>query len=157
MTRPTTMPGYAGHLKATAPTIAEGLQASGYHTAMFGKWHVSNTVERPEHMQDLNRQRFPQVFSPIEQYPSRRGFETYYGTIWGVVNYFNPFSLVDGETPVKELSKDFYITDAINERAAAYGRSQAGSDTPFFISVAPNARPWPLPARAADVARSRDL
>jgi arylsulfatase A-like enzyme len=92
MTQATSSPGYAGHLKPTAPTIAEVLQANGYHTAMFGKWHVSNTLERSEHMKDLNRQTFPEVFSPIEQYPTRRGFETYYGTLWGVVNYFNPFS-----------------------------------------------------------------
>src|SRR5881394_3170443 len=45
MTAKTPLPGYAGRLKATAPTIAEVLKASGYHTAMLGKWHVSNTIE----------------------------------------------------------------------------------------------------------------
>src|SRR5438552_16978141 len=125
MTEKTSLPAYAGRLKPTAPTIAEVLKAGGYHTAMFGKWHVANTIERPEHMKDLNRLRFPEVFSPIEQYPTRRGFETYYGTIWGVVDYFNPFSLVNGEMPVKELPEDFYITDALNHRAAEYIKAQA--------------------------------
>jgi arylsulfatase len=155
MTRKTDMPGYAGRLKPTAPTIAEVLRASGYRTAMFGKWHVANALERPEHMKDLNRQRFPEVFSPIEQYPTRRGFETFYGTIWGVVNFFNPFSLVDGEEPVKELPDDFYITDAINRRAAAYIKAQSNSQQPFFIYIAHNAPHWPLHARAADIEKYR--
>ena len=156
MTEKTPLPGYGGRLKPTAPTIAEVLKSAGYHTAMFGKWHVSNTLERPDHMLDLNRQRFPDFFSPIEQYPTRRGFETFYGTIWGVVNYFNPFSLVDGETPVKELPDDFYITDALNDHAADYIHSQANSDQPFFIYLAHNAPHWPLHALAEDVAKYRD-
>ena len=81
MTERTPLPVYAGHIKPTAPTVAEVLKASGYRTAMFGKWHVSNTLQRPEHLRDLNRQRFPEVFSPIEQYPTRRGFGEYYGNI----------------------------------------------------------------------------
>ena len=122
---------------------------------MFGKWHVANTLERPGHMLDLNRQRFPEVFAPIEQYPTRRGFELFYGTIWGVVNYFNPFSLVDSESPVTDVPADFYITDALNDHAADYIRSQAKSDQPFFIYLAHNAPHWPLHARAEDVAKYR--
>jgi arylsulfatase len=155
MTEKTSLPAYAGRLKPTAPTIAEVLRASGYHTAMFGKWHVANTAEFADHMNVLNRRRFPPVFASVEQYPTRRGFETFYGTIWGVVDYFNPFSLVDGETPVKELPEDFYITDALNQHAAAYIKAQAGADQPFFVYLAHNAPHWPLHARAEDVQKYR--
>lgn len=156
MSQKTDLPAYAGRLKPTAPTIAEVLKTAGYRTAAFGKWHVSNTLERPEHLRDLNRQRFPEVFSPIEQYPTRRGFDTFYGTIWGVVDYFNPFSLVDGETPVKELPEDFYITDAINQHAADFIRKAPEDHKPFFIYIAHNAPHWPLHARQQDIETYRD-
>src|SRR3954469_10288702 len=110
MNERTKLPAYSGALKPTTPTIAEVLKAGGYRTAHFGKWHVSNTLQRPDHMQDLNRRRFPDAFSSIEQYPTRRGFDEYWGGIWGVVDYYNPFSLVDGERPVKDLPADFYMT-----------------------------------------------
>ena len=156
MTQRTPLPAYAGRLKPTAPTVAEVLKADGYKTAMFGKWHVSNTLERADHMSDLNRRTFPEVFSPVEQYPTRRGFDEYYGNIWGVVDYFNPFSLVDGEEPVKELPPDYYITDAINARAADFIRRQKGANQPFFLYVAHCAPHWPLHARPEDVEKYRD-
>ncbi len=153
MTERTALPAYLGHIKETAPTIAEVLKSAGYETAAFGKWHVSNTLQRAEHLKDLNRQAFPELFSPIEQYPTRRGFETYWGGIWGVLNYYNPFSLVDGEKPVTSLPENFYMTDAINDHAAAYIR--AAHEKPFFIYLAHNAPHWPLHAKAEDVEKYR--
>lgn len=155
MNERTKLPAYSGALKPTAPTVAEVLKAGGYKTAHFGKWHVSNTLQRPEHMRDLNRQAYPDVFSPIEQYPTRRGFDEFWGVIWGVVDYYNPFSLVDGEAPVKELPADFYMTDAINQHAADYVRRQKGVDQPFFMYLAHNAPHWPLHARPEDVEKYR--
>jgi arylsulfatase len=46
MTEDRHLPGYRGHLTDSVATIAELLKLSGYHTAMSGKWHVSNTVEQ---------------------------------------------------------------------------------------------------------------
>lgn len=155
MTEKTELPGYLGHLKPTAPTIAEVLAANGYRTAMFGKWHVANTLQRNDHLNDLNRLAFPKYFAPIEQYPTRRGFQEYWGGIWGVVNYFNPFALVDGEKPVTSLPDDFYMTDAINAHAADYIKRQKNSAQPFFMYLAHNAPHWPLHARAEDVAKYR--
>lgn len=152
----TALPAYAGALKPTMPTIAEVLKSAGYKTAAVGKWHVSNTTQRPDHLKDLNRQTFPETFSPVEQYPTRRGFDEYWGTLWGVVDYFNPFSLVDGETPVRELPADFYLTDAINAHAVDYVERQAGSTQPFFLYVAHCAPHWPLHARPEDIAKYRD-
>lgn len=153
----TALPSYSGALKPTTPTLAEVLKTAGYKSAAFGKWHVSNTSQRPDHLSDLNRQTFPETFSPIEQYPTRRGFDAYWGNIWGVVDYFNPFSLTEGEKPVKELPADFYITDAINSHAADYIKRQAGSEQPFFLYLAHCAPHWPLHARPEDIAKYRDV
>jgi arylsulfatase len=155
MNEKTARPAYSGALKPTAPTIAEVLRIAGYRTACFGKWHVSNTLQRADHMRDLNRQRFPDVFSPIEQYPTRRGFDAYWGDLWGVVNYFNPFSLVDGEMPVKELPENFYVTDAINQHAAKYVEQSRGNEQPFFMYLAHHTPHWPLMAPAETIEKYR--
>lgn len=146
--------GYLGHLTTNAVTIAEVLKDAGYHTAMSGKWHVSNTLTqktKEEQMAWLNHHKMAGDFSPLEQYPTNRGFEKYFGTIWGVVDYYDPFSLVSGTTPIQNVPKDYYHTDAINDTAVAYIKSYAGSDSPFFLYVAENAPHWPLMAKQSDI------
>ena len=99
MTTDRGLPGYRGFLTSNTITIAELLKDAGYHTGMVGKWHVSNTIEQKDpasQMKWLNHQVDHPLFSPIEQYPTRRGFEKYYGNISGVVDFFDPFSLVNG-------------------------------------------------------------
>ncbi len=152
-------PGYRGHLTRNAVTIAEVLKSAGYHTAMSGKWHVSNTPVQPSKQKQLNwlnHQSFHPYFSPVEQYPTNKGFEKFYGTIWGVVDYFDPFSLVYGTEAVKEVPDDYYHTDAINDSAAAFIRQFSESDKPFFVYVAENAPHWPLMAKPKDIAKYED-
>lgn len=152
-------PGYLGHIADNAVTLAEVLKSAGYHTAMSGKWHVSNTNGQPNRQDQLdwlNHQKYFSDFSPISQYPTSRGFEKYFGTIWGVVDYFDPFSLVSGTTPIKSVPKDYYHTDAINDTAVAYIKGYAQSDKPFFLYVAENAPHWPLMAKPEDIAKYKD-
>ncbi|MVT08899.1 arylsulfatase [Chitinophaga tropicalis] len=151
-------PGYRGHLTDNTVTLAEVLQSAGYHTAMCGKWHVSNTNGQPtkqEQLDWLNHRKAGGPFSPIAQYPTHRGFEKFFGTIWGVVDFYDPFSLVSGDQPIREVPKDYYHTDAINDTAVAYIRGYAGSKQPFFLYVAHNAPHWPLHALPEDIARYR--
>lgn len=152
-------PGYRGYLTENTVTIAEVLKTEGYQTAMSGKWHVSNTVEQPtkqEQLDWLNHQAYHPEFSPLSQYPVNRGFEKYYGTIWGVVDYFDPFSLVNGTEPVKAVPKNYYHTDAINDTAASYIKQMSKKEKPFFLYVAENAPHWPLMAEPEDIAKYRD-
>lgn len=141
-------------------TIAEVLGSAGYQTAMAGKWHLSvaETLRPPSrHLRWLNHQIDPdRPFAPLETYPVNRGFGRYYGNIWGVVNYFDPFSLVEGETPVESVPEDYYITDAITEKSVQYIQEMAASDDPFFLYVAHCAPHWPLHAPPEDIARYRD-
>ena len=140
-------------------TIAEALKAAGYQTAMSGKWHLSQTptLKPPaRHQKWLDHQVDPgRPFGPPETYPVRRGFDQHYGIIWGVINYFDPFSLVDGMDAVKDVPDDYYITDAINAHAVRYVQDMARVDKPFFLYVAYTAPHWPLHARKEDIARYR--
>ncbi len=104
-------PGYEGSIKQEAATIAEVLQEAGYNTGMVGKWHVSATAEIENHREWLANRLHNDEYVPLETHPLNRGFMDYYGVLWGVVNYYNPFSLVDGFTPVREFDKDYYIVN----------------------------------------------
>lgn len=151
--------GYKGHLGKNTVTIAEVLKEAGYRTAMTGKWHVSNTLTQPnaqEQMKWLNHQAEHPLFSPIAQYPTSRGFEKYYGTIWGVIDFFDPFSLVEGTTPVKDVPKDYYHTDAINDKTVDYIKEYSQSGSPFFLYVAHNAPHWPIQALPEDIEKYKD-
>ncbi len=152
-------PGYRGYLTENTVTLAEVLKASGYHTAMSGKWHVSNTIEQKapgEQLKWLNHQAVFPYFSPVEQYPVSRGFEKYYGNIFGVVDYFDPFSLVNGTTPVTSVPKDYYHTDALNDSAVSYIKEFSKDDKPFFLYVAETAPHWPLQALPEDIKKYED-
>ena len=159
MTTDRNLPGYRGHITENAVTLAEVLKSAGYHTAMTGKWHVSNTVvqENPEaQLNWLNHQESHPLFSPIEQYPTNRGFEKYYGNIWGVVDFFDPFSLVNGTEPVEKVPDDYYHTDAISDSTVAYINQYSKEDKPFFLYVAETAPHWPLHALPEDIKKYKD-
>jgi arylsulfatase A-like enzyme len=159
MTEDRQLPGYRGHITEDAVTVAEVLKASGYHTAMSGKWHVSNTIEQKGAQEQLNwlnhKTSFP-AFSPLIQYPVNRGFEKYYGNIWGVVDYFDPFSLVNGTTPVEKVPEGYYHTNAINDTAVAYIKEFSKEEKPFFLYVAETAPHWPLHALPEDIEKYKD-
>lgn len=138
-------------------TIAEALGAAGYQTAMAGKWHLSRTQALSDHQSQLdwlNHQSQPdRTFSPVDTYPINRGFQRHFGPIWGVVDYFDPFSLVEGETPVEDVPDDFYMTDAITQKSVDYIQEMSQSDAPFFLYVAHTAPHWPLHAKPEDIAK----
>lgn len=162
-TRASLMTGLYQHqvgLKRNGVTIAEALGAAGYQTAMTGKWHLSRTpvLEPPErHQKWIDHQIHPdRPFGPLDTYPVNRGFDRHYGVIWGVVDYFDPFSLVEGTEPVRSVPDDYYITDAITDHSVRYLRRMAARDAPFFLYVAHCAPHWPLHARHEDIQRYRD-
>ena len=118
MTFDDNLPGYRGTLSRNAVTIAEVLKESGYTTSMIGKWHVAETPLRKDQREWLAHHVYHDTYSDLCHYPVNRGFDSHYGTIYGVVDYFDPFSLVEGEVPVKEVPEGYYITQALSDRAA---------------------------------------
>ncbi|MFC6997092.1 arylsulfatase [Rufibacter roseus] len=158
MTFDNRLPGYRGYLTENTVTLAEVLKSAGYNTGMVGKWHVSQTEElkKDEQLKWLAHQTQYPAFSPLGQYPANRGFDKFYGNIWGVVDYFDPFSLVNGTRPVKSVPKDYYHTVAIGDTAVAYIEDFSKQDKPFFLYVAHTAPHWPLQALPEDIKKYKN-
>lgn len=146
-------PGYRGTLQPNAVTIAEVLKDAGYQTGMTGKWHVSLTegLKGEKQLKWLSHQENYGDFSDLDSYPTSRGFDKFYGNIWGVVDYFDPFSLVNGTEQVKSVPKDYYHTTAIGDSAVAYVEQFSKIKDPFFLYVAHCAPHWPLQAPEEEI------
>ena len=132
---------YQGYLNRQSATIAEVLQANGYGTYMAGKWHVG---EKPEH------------------WPTRRGFDRYFGLISGASSYFD---IIEDQPRTRQMALNgerwsppdsgFYMTDAISNYAARWieEHRRQRADDPFFLYVAYTAPHWPLHALEEDITR----
>lgn len=145
-------------LNTECVTIPEVLKTAGYHTAMTGKWHLSLTQgigNNADQMAWLSHQNTfnNRPFAPIETYPCNRGFDEHWGTIWGVVNHFDPFSLVHNEEPIYTdvIPSDFYSTDFITDKTIDLIDDLSAKEEPFFMYVAYNAPHWPLHAKPEDI------
>lgn len=140
LTRPDLPDGYAGNLSDQCVTIAERLRDAGWNTWMSGKWHLASDATTPNHT-----------------WPTRRGFDRFFGTLAGCGSYYNPQTLTRGEEPADDaiLSPDFYYTDAISDEVVGWvdERSRESEPTPFFAYVAYTAPHWPLHAADEDIAR----
>lgn len=147
------LPGYRGTLSQEAVTIAEVMKEAGYNTGMVGKWHVAETPLRSDQRQWLDHQVFHEDFANKVNYPVNRGFQDYYGIIYGVADYFDPFSLVNGDKPVEKVPNDFYITKALTDTAVAYVNRYAEKNNPFLLYLSYTAPHWPLHALPEDIAK----
>lgn len=132
---------YQGFLDPGVPTLAERLRPAGYRSYAVGKWHVG---ERPEH------------------WPTRRGFDRYFGLISGTSSYFalsqdghRERRMIDGDQDWQPPTAGFYATDAYTQRAlddlSAHKRQHG--DAPFFMYLAYTAPHWPIHALPEDLKR----
>jgi arylsulfatase len=112
---------------ATAP-LAETLRLNGYATGAFGKWHETAAWEAS-------------IAGPFDRWPTRQGFDKFYGFIGGETNQWAPF-LYNG-TAVVELPADpnyHFMTD-MTDQAIAWIKYQKAltPEKPAFIYFAPGA------------------
>jgi len=128
--------GYPGTLDPRFPTLAERFSEAGYATCLSGKWHLSSNVKEPD-----------------ASWPTRRGFDEFYGILPGADDYFHPRALWHNEERQEvPIDPGYYFTDAISAHAASFVADHAGRD-PFFLYLAFTAPHWPLHAPEEDVQR----
>ena len=133
--------GYRGDLNKNCVTIAQVLKGAGYSTYMSGKWHVTKHIA-PE--------------GPKHNWPRQRGFDKFYGTIFGAGSFYDPSTLTRDNTMISPLNdpeyqpKDYYYTDAISDNAIKFISGHDPSN-PFFLYVAYTAAHWPMHARKKDI------
>jgi len=124
----TSFPGNTGQRPNDVAPLAEMLRLNGYSTAFFGKNHETAAWE-------------VSPSGPTDRWPTRSGFDKFYGFIGGETNQWAPM-LYDGLTPI-EVPEDpsyHFMTDMTNQ-AIAWMRFQKAltPDKPFFMYFAPGA------------------
>lgn len=117
----------ASILRPNEVTLAEALQAGGYRTGMFGKWHLGDNAPS----------------RPIDQ-----GFDRSLTHVGGMIgmpynpqdgnSYFDAILLNDGV----EQRFPGYCVDVFTDAAIKF--IEADSDEPFFVMFAPNTPHHPL-------------
>ena len=131
--------GYPGNLNRDCVTLAEILRDEGYATCLSGKWHLATEMHIPN-----------------DAWPTRRGFERFFGTLTGCGSFYQPGTLTRGEQNAsgEADAADFFYTDAIASEAVEFIAEHAAPEArPFFLYTAFTAPHWPLHAPADDVAR----
>ena len=111
------------------PTLPSLLKASGYRTALIGKWHLG----------------YPPAFGPLAS-----GYEEFFGPMSGGVDYFTHadssgrHDLFEGYA---EQHADGYLTDLITQRALDWVQRMAPGNAPFMLSLHYTAPHWPWETR----------
>jgi len=124
----TTFPGNTSVRPQSITPMAEVLRQNGYNTAAFGKYHETPAWEIS-------------AVGPQDRWPTRSGFEKFYGFIGGETNQWAPL-IYDGVTLV-ELPEDpnYHFTVDMTNQAISWVRYQKAlaPDKPFFMYYAPGA------------------
>jgi len=124
----TTFPGQTGQRPNSVAPLAEMLRLNGYSTAAFGKSHETAAWE-------------VSPSGPTDRWPTRSGFDKFYGFIGGETNQWAPL-IYDGMSQVEPPHDPNYnfMTDMTNQAIAwvQYQKSLT-PDKPFFIYFAPGA------------------
>jgi len=124
----TAFPGDTGQRPNNVAPLAEMLRLNGYSTGFFGKNHETAAWE-------------VSPSGPTDRWPTRSGFDKFYGFIGGESNQWSPL-LHDGLTQV-ELRKDptYHLMTDLTNHAIHWMRYQKSltPDKPFFMYFAPGA------------------
>ncbi|MCE9614246.1 MAG: arylsulfatase [Lentisphaerae bacterium] len=124
----TAFPGNTGKRPNNVAPLAEMLRLNGYSTGFFGKNHETAPWE-------------VSPSGPTDRWPSRSGFDKFYGFFGGETDQWNP-TIYDGMTriPTPHTPDYNFMTD-MTDQAIAWMKFQKAltPDKPFFIYFAPGA------------------
>ena len=124
----TAFPGNTGVRPNSVTPLAEILRLNGYSTAAFGKYHETAPWEAS-------------ISGPYDRWPTRSGFDKFYGFIGGETNLWSP-ALYDGITRV-EIPPDpnYHFTTDMTNNAINWMRFQNAltPDKPIYMYFATGA------------------
>ena len=124
----TGFPGNTGQRPNSVAPFAEILRLNGYSTAFFGKNHETAPWE-------------VSVSGPTDRWPTRSGFDKFYGFFGGETDQWNP-TLYDGmaRIPTPRHPGYNFMTD-MTDQAISWMKFQKSltPDKPFFMYFAPGA------------------
>jgi arylsulfatase len=124
----TAFPGNTGKRPNAVAPLAEMLRLNGYSTAAYGKSHETAPWE-------------VSVSGPTDRWPTRSGFDEFYGFIGGETNQFAP-ALYHGMTEVEiPTDPNYHLMTDLADKAIAWVKFQKAltPDKPFFVYFAPGA------------------
>jgi len=124
----TAFPGNQGRIPNSVAPLAEMLRLNGYSTAAFGKWHETAPWE-------------VSVSGPFDRWPTRQGFDKFYGFIGGETNQWAPL-IYDGTMKVEPpRDPNYHFTTDMTNQAVAWVKAQQSltPDKPFLVYFAPGA------------------
>ncbi|RLD75809.1 MAG: arylsulfatase [Bacteroidetes bacterium] len=124
----TAYPGNTGALSPSVAPLAEMLRLNGYSTAAFGKWHETAAWETS-------------VSGPFDRWPTRQGFDKFYGFIGGETDQWAPL-IYDGTKKVNPPKmKNYHFTTDMTNQAINWVKAQQSMtpEKPFFVYFATGA------------------
>jgi len=124
----TAFPGQTGQRPNSVAPVAEMLRLNGYSTAAFGKSHETAAWE-------------VSPSGPTDRWPTRSGFDKFYGFIGGEANQWSP-ALYEGMSRIELPSNPNYhlMTDLANQAIKWIGYQKSLTpQKPFFVYFAPGA------------------
>ncbi|MBL8861879.1 MAG: arylsulfatase [Planctomycetes bacterium] len=124
----TSFPGMNSVRPQTITPVAEVLRQNGFNTGFFGKCHEVPAWEISP-------------VGPQDRWPTRSGFEKFYGFLGGETNQWAP-TVYDGVTVVEPPhDPDYHFTTDMTDQAVAWMNFQQAlaPDRPFFMYYAPGA------------------
>ena len=127
-----------GYFDPSVPTLASGLKAAGYHTAIVGKWHLG--LESPNT-------------------PTERGFDFFHGFLGDMMDSYTTH-LRHGNNYMRRnedpIEPEGHATELFGDWAADYLRGRAQRrEQPFFLYLAYNAPHFPIEPPPKWLARVR--
>jgi len=140
----TGFPGYRGRVTPRAATLAEVLREAGYGTYAVGKWHLAPPG-------DLSSA------GPFRHWPTGRGFDRYYGFLWGEDDQYAPELWEDQGNVSASRGPGYHLSEDLVDHAIGYlgDHLSATPDRPFFLYLAFGACHAPHQAPAGHIERYR--
>lgn len=124
----TAFPGQTGVRPDSIAPLAEILRLNGYSTAFYGKAHITATWEAS-------------VSGPFDRWPTRSGFDEFYGFFGGETNQWAPAIYHGTDRVEPHRTPNYHFTTDMTDQAISWVRFQKAMtpDKPFFVYFAPGA------------------